>query len=271
MENIEMKTTLRNLIALSFALILLLACASLAPAAPTATPALTATSVPPTSTLVPLYQQVTLTSVASETDNKAPDYKLTLQTPTLTGSDDPRVKAFNDQAAAVIQQAVDDFKNNVNSMPSVPVSNGSSLDVQYKLLSQPRNILSIKFEMMGYVNGAAHPYHLNPTLNFDLESGKELSLADLFLPNSDYLSPISKYCVAQLNTRDIGFTDTFTQGADPKPDNYKNWNITADGLLITFDEYQVAAYAVGPQTVVIPYSELKSLINPQGALANFVR
>jgi hypothetical protein len=42
-------------------------------------------------------------------------------------------------------------------------------------------------------------------------------------------------------------------------------------LLITFDEYQVAAYAAGPQTVVVPYSELKGLIDPQGALGNFIQ
>jgi hypothetical protein len=37
-------------------------------------------------------------------------------------------------------------------------------------------------------------------------------------------------------------------------------------LLITFDEYQVAPYAAGPQKVAIPYSELRALINPQGPL-----
>ncbi len=239
------------------------------------TPTATATSVPPTSvpptaTLVPLYQQVTLTSVASEIDNKAPDYKITLQTPTLTGSDDPRVKVFNDQVAALIKQTVEDFKNNVSSMPPIPVSAGSGFDVQYKLLSKSGSILSIKFEMLGYVSGAAHPYHLNPTFNFDIEKGKVLSLSDLFLPNADYLSPISKYCVMELTKRDIGFTSDFVQGADPKPENYKNWNINADGLVITFDEYQVAAYVAGPQVVTIPYAKLKNVIDPNGPLAQFV-
>ena len=112
--------------------------------------------------------------------------------------------------------------------------------------------------MEGYVSGAAHPYHFSQTVNYDLEQGKDIALIDLFLPNSDYLQTIAAYCAAQLKTRNIGFDTGFTQGADPTPDNYRNWNITADGLLITFDEYQVAAYAAGPQTVIVPYSEFKS-------------
>lgn len=262
-----MKTSNKIVIIILIALLLgATACASTL-----ATPTATATFALPTGTPVPLYQQVRLTSVASEMDNKTLDYTITLQTPTLTGSNDLRLKKFNDQIATLIQQAVDDFENNVVSMPPMPVLNGSSFDVQYKLLSQPGNILSIKFEMLGYVNGAAHPYHLNPTFNFDIESGKALLLADLFLPNTDYLTPISKYCVTELGKRDIGFTSDFAQGADPKPENYKNWNITADGLMITFDEYQVAAYVAGPQAVVIPYGELKSLIDPKGPLANFIQ
>ncbi len=232
----------------------------------------TPTSIPPTATAVPLYQQVTLTSVASETDGASPNYKITLQTPTLTGSDDPRVKAFNEQITALLQKAADDFKNNVTSNAiAIPGVSGSEFDEQYKNTAPQGNIVSIQFQMLGYVSGMAHPYHLNPTFTYDIEGGKVLALGDLFLPNSDYLTPISKYCAAELSKRDIGFTADFTQGADPKPENYQNWNITPDGLAIIFSEYQVAPYAAGPQTVTIPYGELKDLIDPNGPLASFVK
>jgi len=39
------------------------------------------------------------------------------------------------------------------------------------------------------------------------------------------------------------------------------------GLLITFDTYQVAPGAAGPQKIVVPYSELTAVIDPQGPLA----
>ncbi len=259
-----MKTFFRPArLALPFSLLLaaLLACSLLtAPASPTAVPASTAL---PTEPPMQLYQQVTLTSAASGDQGQPFNYQITIQKPVLTGSDDPRVTAFNAEMSEIVDQAVADFKQNLAGLPPTPVSSASSFDVRYNLLSPPGNVFSIKFEMEGYVTGAAHPYHFSRTANYDLEHGKDLSLPDLFLPGSNYLDAISKYCVSQLSTRDIGF-EGFELGAAPIPENYRNWNITADGLLITFDEYHVAPYAAGPQTVIIPYGELGQLIQYQG-------
>jgi hypothetical protein len=47
------------------------------------------------------------------------------------------------------------------------------------------------------------------------------------------------------------------------------WHLTSDGLLVTFNEYQVAPYASGPQTVIAPYAQLKGLISPREPLATF--
>ncbi len=249
-------------------LVIMSACSALAaPATPTAVP--TPTSAP-TATPVPLYQQVTLTSVPSEQDGKSPDYKITTQTASLTGSDDPRVQTFNKEMNDFVQSVIADYKKNMASIGPPPIQATSSFDVRYQVVSPPGNILSINYQTEGYVAGMAHPYHLIYTFNYDLEAGKDIMLSDLFLPNADYLGTLSKYCASQLNTRNIDFQD-FSQGADPTADNYKNWNITPDGLLITFDEYQVAAYVAGPQTVTVPYSELKSLIDPNGPLGSFVK
>jgi hypothetical protein len=38
-------------------------------------------------------------------------------------------------------------------------------------------------------------------------------------------------------------------------------------LEVTFNPYQVASYAEGPHTVLIPYNVLKDVIDPQGALS----
>lgn len=263
-----MKPTFRNFIVLSFALFFLLACGTLAvPATPTIAP--TSTSAP-TATAVPLYQQVTISTGNYSESGKSPDYKIAAQIPTITNSNDPRAVAFIDEMNNFINKLADDFKTKLAQNPLTPITAASYLDVRYQLVSSPGNILSIKFATEGYFAGAAHPYHLMYSFNYDLEQGKDVSFSSLFLPGADYLGAISKYCVAQLGTRDIDFKD-FTQGADPTPDNYKNWNITPDGLIITFDEYQVAPYAAGPQVVTIPYSELKSLIDPKGPLGLFIK
>jgi len=220
----------------------------------------------------PLFQQVTLTETALNDSGQNPNYSITGQVPTLAGVNDSRVGAFNTLAMSLVQAQVDKFKTDAASIPSVLADGSSSeLNIQYTLLSPSLEIISIKFDISVFMQGAAHPYLLNRTLNFDLESGREINLDSLFLPNSDYLITIANFCAAELQKRDIGFDQTFAQGAAPLPENYLNWNITPDGLMITFEQYQVAAGAAGPQTVLVPYAELAALANPQGALAKFVQ
>ncbi len=229
--------------------------------------ALTPTSMP-TATTVPLYQQVTVSTTIFTDSSILQDYKIHAQIPTIMNSNDPRALAFATEMHDFVHKLVDEFEKNMAAMGPPPIKTTSYLDIRYQLVSPPGNILSIKYQTEGYVAGMAHPYHLNYTFNYDLEAGKDIPLRDLFLANSNYLEVISKYCFTQLSTRNIDFQD-FSQGADPTADNYKNWNITPDGLMVTFDEYQVAAYVAGPQTVTVPYSELKSLIDPDGPLASF--
>lgn len=255
-----------NIIFISLAFILVQACATVEATA-TATTAAEAES-----TSIPLSQQVLLTSISFKEQGQSPIYTLSAQTPKLTGSEDPRAQTFNEAVDEIVRNEIDYFRENVlTQMPVQPTTSGSFFDAQYTMVFQSGNIWSLKFIFSGYADGAAHPYHYTMTFNFDLERGQVLSLGDLFPPDSDFLHVLSSYCIAQLSQRDIGFYGGFQQGAEPSDENYRNWNITSDGLLITFDEYQVAPYAAGPQTVVIPYSELKSLINNKSPLAAFSR
>ncbi len=226
---------------------------------------------PPTATSIPLGQQVTLVSADfKESQTTTPAYKITGQTPQLQGSNDPRVTAFNTSMQNLTQTEVDAFKKNMQDVIVIPEVPNSSFIFQYNLASPSgSNIISIKFTFEGFTSGAAHPYHYIKTVNYDLEKGQELTLDQVFSAGTDYLQIISDYCKTQLSRRDIGF-EGFASGADPTPENYQNWNVTADGLLIAFNEYQVAPYAAGLQTVVVPYSELAQVIQQPGPLTPFL-
>ncbi len=249
-----------------------MACASLFGAASNPQlPDLSRTLPPaPTATAEPLYRRVTLNASRLQEQGQPSIYTIDAEVPFLSGSDDGRVKAFNEQVKGAIDNAVATFKQNVSNLPANPNSTTSYLQLQYNLVSPPGDIFSIKLDMQTFYSGAAHPGDTSQTINFDLDRGQALALADLFLPGADYLGAISKYCIAQLGTRDIGFQG-FELGATATLENYRNWNISADGLIITFDEYQVAPYAAGPQTVVIPYAELAQIIQPGGPLAPYFK
>lgn len=248
------------LLFLSIALLGILACNALVPV-PSATPSL----VPPTATSISLAEKVVLSSVSLRETNQIPAYAINAEIPTLQGSTDARVVTFNMEMTKLVHGEIDSFKKNSSKLPNDPTFASSFFDVIYTLMLQSGDIWGLKLDFSGYASGAAHPYHYSVTVNYDLGQGKELALSDLFLPNSNYLEAISSYCIMELSKRDIAF-DMFSEGAAPTPENYRNWNITADGLMITFDEYQVAPYAAGPQTVIVPYGVLQPMIDPLGPL-----
>jgi len=261
---------LKVLILSGVVLILSLACSLLFPASPTASIPTTLTPAPSATVMpVPLHQLVTLSSAHFEESGQSPNFTITSETPVLTGPDNPRIQAFNALAKGIVERDISEFRESLNNMPAAPFTTGSFIEVGYEVLSPPGRILSLKFNTVGYSDGAAHPYHYSETLTFDLEQGREIRLDGLFLPGANYLQLLSDTCKTELSARDIAF-DAFSTGADPTAENYRNWNITADGLLITFDEYQVAAYAAGPQTVLIPYANLKAILDPSGPLAGFI-
>jgi hypothetical protein len=220
-------------------------------------------------TAAPLIsQQITLVSQPRDETSQNPPFTINVQIPQLTGSNDSRVTAFNQQLQDLVTREVDAWRESFNKITLV--TNGSSLDENYTLISQIGDLWSLKFDFRFYSDGAAHPGLYSITLNYDLGQGRELALGDLFLPNSGYLETIASYCVAELS-KQPGFDGPFTEGAKPTQENYRNWNITPDGLLITFDMYQVAPGASGPIQVLVPYDQLQTVIDPQGPLADITK
>lgn len=111
----------------------------------------------------------------------------------------------------------------------------------------------------------AHPNTFYRTFSFDLQTGQELTLADLFLPRSDYLkrlSAISQFELAKAlgESADIEY---IAQGTEPDTVNFQTFVVDTDALVLLFPPYQVAPYAAGPQSVRIPLSQLKEILAPE--------
>lgn len=211
-------------------------------------------------------QQVEVSTVAIDDAGTSPDYVIAARVPAFANDGERRAEAFGAELRDFVHGVIGDFKRDLAKALQVPAKAASHLDVKFHVVSPPGHVLSIKFEIESDLAGAAHPSHSVRAFTWDLDEGKDIALPELFGIGRDYLGPISKYCAAQLGTRNIGFGD-FSQGADPMPENYRNWNITAAGLMITFDEAQVAPYAAGPQVVTVPYDFLSALIDTMGPLA----
>lgn len=193
-------------------------------------------------------------------------YTLSMNYPYLENAVDPRFELFNQEIARELDSIQQGFLDNLKNLPATPDPSlpPSFLGTEYKITHGDAGLLSVLFTVGFYVAGAAHPNQYAVTLNLDVANGKVLALSDLFNPGSDYLKAVSDYCLADLKKQDRLEWDT---GALPKAENYRSWNITQDGLLISFDPYQVTSYAMGPQSVTIPFTALKEILNRTGPLA----
>ncbi|MDQ6652966.1 MAG: DUF3298 and DUF4163 domain-containing protein [Acidobacteriota bacterium] len=218
-------------------------------------------------------------------NNKKLKYEIDAGYPQLSGSVNPNFEKFNQTVRSLVTRKVSDFKKEMASIAeeqttseSPAESMGSDLGVTYAVALAKDDLISIQFEVSSYESGAAHPNSYSEVVNFDLKIGKSIKVSDVFRPGSKYLQTISAYCIADLKKQakqqgsDAMLDDDWIQrGAAAEASNYASWTISKKGLGITFDSYQVAAYAAGPQHVLVPYSALKEIIKPDGPVGQFVK
>jgi uncharacterized protein DUF3298/peptidoglycan-N-acetylmuramic acid deacetylase PdaC-like protein len=221
--------------------------------------------------------------------NKKLKYEVAVDYPQLAGSTDPNFEKFNQTVRSLVNRHVGGFKKDMVSAESEPTPDstvsppvyedtGSDITIGYTVALAKNDLISIQFVVSSYYAGAAHPNSSSEVVNFDLKNGKQLKLAELFQPGAKYVQAISNYCVkdltalAQKQGADGMLDEQWIQrGAGSDLKNYQNWTITKKGLSITFDTYQVAAYAAGPQNVVVPYSALKDITKPDGPVGQFAK
>jgi hypothetical protein len=74
---------------------------------------------------------------------------------------------------------------------------------------------------------------------------------------------------AELERRfaDEGIDGPYPEGVAASPVNYASWWLTPDALVVGFPAGQVQAYALGDQTVEIPWRDLRALLAADGPVA----
>jgi hypothetical protein len=231
-------------------------------AAPTETfvPTRTLTSTPPDPSLEILDRTDFITS-------EDPRYEIDLVWPNLAGAE-TAVGAFNTEMEGWIKMLTETFITDITTrteqmnidqeMPQ------SYLRVSYETLLQSQGLVSFHVRVERYYAMAAHPGHVSRSLNYDAVTGAFISLADLFRPDADYLSRILPIIENELAARDFGYVPGTAQTV---MEERENWNLMPEGLRIHFDEYEVAPYAAGPQSVLVPWENLKDLIDSEGPAA----
>ena len=211
-----------------------------------------------------------LTAVTKQKKDKTLHYRIQVAYPHIASSQyASSAQKFNTMIQEDIQKRIQAFSDQVTQRRAEQTTLPHMLANNYLIINyeadsiHPNNtfIVSVRFKTETYFSGMAHPTHVHSVINYNLNTGKTLTLKEIFLPHAKYLPIIATYCEKVLQ-KTLPKQAFFTAGVAPTIGNYDLWNLHADGLVITFDEYQVAPYAFGPQMVTIPYSELKGLLSP---------
>lgn len=226
------------------------------------TPALFAATTADQETIV-INTQLSLKKIT--VSDKKSDYEIDATYPQLiSDTDNATVLPFNQKIQQFITNTSAHFKTELNKASRF----GNSLSINYKTnvtTLHQETILSILFESE-YFTGGAHPWHTQDTFNYNVANKQFLQLKDLFKPNSKYLTAVSDYCYNTLKYQlefkddDQVQLDWLKHGTAPTIKNYRHWTLQKDGLLIYFDEYQVAAYVFGRPTVLIPFTALQDVL-----------
>lgn len=140
----------------------------------------------------------------------------------------------------------------------------SSNDIVYN----ENNILSFVNRLENYTGGA-HGAHAVNNHVINLKTGKQITEQDIFV--ADYQDTLAKLLVnkiaAQNNVKDP--KELENAGFFSVEEIYPNGNflVKADGIVYTFNEYEIAAYVVGQTKVFLPYNELQLILRKDSPIS----
>ena len=146
------------------------------------------------------------------------------------------------------------------------------LKKEVEVLINTSQIISFAINESGYMGGA-HGFYNRSFLNIDLDIMQEIKLLDVLLPSYEAeLNVTGEKIFRQVRKVDFG--------AELEKSGYwfengfalnDNFAVTSAGLLFYFNVYDIAPYAVGATEVLIPYSDIQNLIDPNGSLSIFLK
>lgn len=132
-------------------------------------------------------------------------------------------------------------------------------------VTQPGTANTISYlATVDYYEGGAHGINQLITFNFDIATGKQVTLADVFAPGYEQqlkaalLKALkSKTGLNSMNElKDAGYLYSMEMFAS------ENFILNDETITFVYNPYEIAPYAVGSIELVITYNEVSKILNP---------
>ena len=171
---------------------------------------------------------------------------------------------FNEAVSQSVTAIRDKFRKELPTTATTGYPDyGAYLNGTYKAKVLTNGIISVLFDYDEYTPGAAHPWGVMASVNYDTRDHRVLALADLFRPGSDYVAHLSTLAIGSLEQHEYAEKEAIRHGAGPVASNFKVFTLTDTELLLHFQQYQVAPGAEPAEKVAIPLTTLASMLREQ--------
>jgi len=202
--------------------------------------------------------------------------------PRLAAPAIPMIATVNEDIAADIEARLRAFESGNAAIRQQP-GKVNTLTGSYTVELLRSDLASFRLTWVDDTSGA-HPATMIETLNYDLNSGVRIAFDDVFADGAGARAILSQQSRALLHSvlgADYDPT-VVTDGTSPDcpslsgptpscplpaGDNFGTWALNSKGLTVVFQEYQVAAYADGSPSVVVPWSALAGVLKTDGPAA----
>lgn len=137
-----------------------------------------------------------------------------------------------------------------------------TLDTYYEKYANEDYLSYVFFTSM--YTGGAHPNNTITTITYDKKENKIITISDLVNKSSnllEFLSEESRRILKKYPSFQTPYfmEDMLLEGTEPILENFRNFAFSKDGLILFFEQYQVAPYSDGSFRVVIPYDKIKEI------------
>lgn len=117
----------------------------------------------------------------------------------------------------------------------------------------------VRFDLVDYLAGTAHPTDSVRTVVVDLADGRSVTLRQVFPREHDALVRLARTVRQLAAARNEPITEP--SGLAPRERNWASWQTTPAGLAVSFQDYQLGGH--GTRTYVVPWSVVRPLMSPR--------
>lgn len=182
------------------------------------------------------------------------------------------IQRVDEESAEFVKLLTAEFEQEINDfLGEIEEKNTVELVISYRFpyeltitheVTEPSDrVVSILWNIWRFTGGAHGQLDIVSN-NYDRTNGFPLLLEDLFIDPELAVLQFTRFARKQLSEPDAGTEgeglpdDMLRAGTEPIAENFETFTLLPDGIRLHFQPYQVAPWAVGPQTVDIPLDEL---------------